>query len=106
MSADGAVLVDWTNSRWAERSLDVAITWVVLACFGPADPALEAAIRSVRVPLLNGFVAGVDLTAAAASLREAAGIRHGDPATLPEEHNRIDQLCLAFAPYTRDSEER
>jgi hypothetical protein len=64
MSADGAVLVDWTNSRWAERSLDVAITWVVLACFGPADPALEAAIRSVRVPMLNGFVAAVDRTAA------------------------------------------
>jgi aminoglycoside phosphotransferase (APT) family kinase protein len=98
MSADGAVLVDWTNSRWAQRSLDVAITWVVLACFGPADPAVEAAIGSVRVPLLNGFLAAVDRTAAAASLWEAAGIRHGDPATLPEEHNRIDELCLAFAP--------
>jgi aminoglycoside phosphotransferase (APT) family kinase protein len=98
MSADGAVLIDWTNSSWAHRSLDVAITWVVLACFGPADPALDAAIRPMRGPLLTGFLAAVDRTAAAGSLREAAAIRHGDPATLPEEHERIDQLCLAFAP--------
>src|SRR5215217_3456385 len=39
-----------------------------LACFGPADPALGAAMESVRVPLLNGFLAAVDRTAAAASL--------------------------------------
>jgi hypothetical protein len=75
----------------------VAITWIVLACFGPADPALETAVTIVRGPLLSGFLAAVDRTAAAASLREAAGIRHGDPATLPEEHDRIDQLCRAFA---------
>ena len=53
----------------------------------------------MRVPLLNGFLAAVDRTAAAASLWESAGIRHGDLATLPAEHNRIDELFLAFAPY-------
>lgn len=98
MSAEGAVLIDWTNSRWAERSLDLAISWLILACFAPADPAPAAAIEAVRERLLNSFLSAVDRTAAAASLRKAADIRHRDPATLPEEHQRIDQLCMTFAP--------
>lgn len=97
MSTEGAVLIDWTNSRWAERSLDVAITWIVLACFSPADPALEPAVTAGRGPLLRGFLAAVD-QAAAAALPEAARIRHDDPATSPEEHDRIDQLCRDCAP--------
>lgn len=97
VSAEGAVLIDWTNTRWADRSLDLAITWILLACFGPADPALDSAVRAVREPLLRGFLAEVDQGAAAASLQEAATVRHGDPATLPEEHVWIDQLCRDFA---------
>jgi Ser/Thr protein kinase RdoA (MazF antagonist) len=95
MSAAGAVLIDWTNSRWAERSLDVAITWMVLACFSPADRSGAAAVSTAREPLLRGFLTAVDRAAAAAALPEAARIRHDDPATLPEEHDRIDQLCRA-----------
>ena len=97
MDDNGAVLIDWTNSRWAERSLDVAITWIVLACFGPTDPAHQSVIASVRGPLLTGFLGATDRTAAAASLSEAARIRHEDPATLPEEHVHIDHLCRNFA---------
>lgn len=97
MSPEGPVLIDWTNSRWTARSLDMALTWIVLACFGPADPALETAITQARGPLLDGFLAGVDRVAAAASLRDAADLRHRDPATLPEEHDRIDELCRASA---------
>lgn len=98
MSAEGPVLIDWTNSGWADRSLDLAITWVVLACFSPPDPTLDSVVRTARAPLLGGFLAAVDRAAAAASLREAAALRHSDPATLPEEHDRIDQLCRDFAP--------
>ena len=97
LSPDGPVLIDWTNSRWAGRSLDVALTWMILACFDPGEPALEAMITAVRRPLLSGFLGGVDQTAAAAALPEAARVRHEDPETRPEEHRRIDQLCRDHA---------
>jgi fructosamine-3-kinase len=35
MSADGPVLIDWTNHRTGLRALDVALTWLVLDCFDP-----------------------------------------------------------------------
>jgi aminoglycoside phosphotransferase (APT) family kinase protein len=98
LGADGPVLIDWTNSGWAERSLDVAVIWILLTCFTSPDPSLEPMITDLRGPFLDAFLRGVDQPAAAASLREAARIRHEDPATLPEEHIRIDQLCREHAP--------
>ena len=97
LSPDGPVLIDWTNATWAERSLDVAATWILLTCFDSDDPAVEPMITAVREPLLSAFLRGVDRTAAASSLREAARIRHDDPATRPEERRRIDQLCRDHA---------
>jgi aminoglycoside phosphotransferase (APT) family kinase protein len=97
LSPEGPVLIDWTNSRWAGRSLDVAITWLLLACFEPADPASEPTVTAVREPLLGAFLRGVDRAAGAASLLQAARLRHDDPATLPVEHARIDQLCREHA---------
>ena len=37
----GPVLLDWTNHRFAYRALDLALSWLILACFvpDPADPA-------------------------------------------------------------------
>jgi Ser/Thr protein kinase RdoA (MazF antagonist) len=98
LSADGPVLIDWTNAQWAERSLDVATTWILLTCFDPNDPGLEPMITAVREPLLSAFLGGVDRTAAAASLRAAAQVRYDDPATRPEERRRIDRLCRDHAP--------
>jgi tRNA A-37 threonylcarbamoyl transferase component Bud32 len=98
LNTDGPVLIDWTNARWAERSLDVAMTWILLTCFDPSDPALEPMTTALRGPFLSAFLGGVDRTAAASSLREAARIRHDDPATRSEELRRIDQLCRDHAP--------
>jgi hypothetical protein len=81
----------------AYQSVRSGPTTQVLACFGPTDPAHQSVIASVRGPLLTGFLGATDRTAAAASLSEAARIRHEDPATLPEEHVRIDHLCRNFA---------
>ncbi len=97
LSPEGPVLIDWTNSRWAERSLDVAITWILLTCFDPGDAALDSMLGTVRGPLASAFLSAVDQAAAAAALREAARLRQQDPATSPAERHRIDRLCREHA---------
>ena len=78
MSAGGPVLIDWTNHRIGPRALDVALTWLVLDCFDPDDESLRIQLASLRVEILRSFLEGVDASAAAAALPEAAMIRpHG-----------------------------
>lgn len=96
MSPDGPVLIDWTNHRTGRRALDVALTWMVLQCFDPDDDAMRLQFASLRAALVRGFLGSVDVAAAAASLQDAAVIRHADPATSATEHTRIDRL-LAVA---------
>ncbi len=94
----GPVLLDWTNHRFAYRALDLALSWLILACFAP-DPADAPTPSSiVRTALLEGFLGAVDRSAAAAALDEAATIRHADPATTAIEHARIEQLRAAHRP--------
>ncbi len=91
LSANGPVLIDWTNHRVGPRSLDVALTWIVLACFQPHDD-VRTDLDSTRALLLSGFLGSIDRAGAVDSLTTAAAIRHGDPATTPTEHARIDRL--------------
>jgi aminoglycoside phosphotransferase (APT) family kinase protein len=97
MSAAGPVIIDWTNHRIGPRSLDVALTWLVLACFQPDDKTLQARLTPTRAPLLRGFLDTIDIRSAAASLNDAAAIRHADQATTPSEHARIDRLLVDAA---------
>ena len=97
MSADGPVLIDWTNHRIGPRALDVALTWLVLDCFDPDDDALRAQLAPLRDELLRSFLEAVDADAAAAALPEAALIRRADPSTTSEEHSRIDRLVRVSA---------
>ncbi len=97
MSADGPVLIDWTNHRIGPRALDVALTWLVLDCFDPDDDALRIQLASLRVEFLRSFLEAVDASAAAAALPEAAVIRRADPATTSEEHSRIDRLLSVMS---------
>jgi aminoglycoside phosphotransferase (APT) family kinase protein len=57
MSAAGPVIIDWTDHRIGPRSLDLAPTWLVLACFRPDDEKLQVRLAPTRAPLLNGFLA-------------------------------------------------
>ncbi len=93
MSERGPVLLDWTNYRFAQRVLDLALTWLILACFEPIEVNPLTPFSRLRGPLLDGFLGAVDRSAATASLVDAANIRHADPATTPAEHARIDRLC-------------
>jgi Ser/Thr protein kinase RdoA (MazF antagonist) len=37
LSSTGPVLIDWTNHQYGPRRLDLAVTWIILACFGNAS---------------------------------------------------------------------
>jgi len=91
----GPVLLDWTNHRFAYRALDLALSWLILACFEPDPGGKPAPTGNVRTALLDGFLGAVDRSAAAAALDDAATIRHADPATTAVEHARIEHLRAA-----------
>ncbi|MEP6852309.1 MAG: ester cyclase [bacterium] len=96
MSEKGPVLIDWTNHRTGPRALDVALTWLLLDCFDPDEPALTLQLAPLRAELLRSFSAAVDVVAAAAALPDAAAIRHADPATTPE---RAAEARAWIAPF-------
>jgi len=89
------VLLDWTNHRFAYRTLDLALTWLILACFAPDPGDTPAPSGAVRSALLESFLGAVDRSAAVAALDDAATIRRADPATTAVEHIRIEHLRTA-----------
>ena len=98
MSPRGPVLIDWTNARWADRALDVALTWLILACFeDPAGPPDLQVGSVLRQQFLDAFLNTVDLPAARAALPRAAQVRRADPATSSAELARVDALCTDSA---------
>jgi len=101
LSSRGSVLLDWTNYRFANRPLDLALTWLILACFEPIEANPRIPFTRLRGPLLDGFLGAVDRSAAAASLDDAANIRYADPATTPAEQARIGRLCEEHHPPIR-----
>ncbi|HEU5485804.1 MAG TPA: phosphotransferase [Microlunatus sp.] len=90
LSARGPVLLDWTNHRRADRAVDRALTWIILACFDP-EPEL-AAVDLVRRRVLDGYLQAIDRDRVAAALDVAASIRRADPATTPTEQAKIAGL--------------
>ena len=98
LSSRGPVLLDWTNYRFGNRALDLALTWLILACFEPIEATPRTPFTRLRGPLLEGFLGAVDRSAASASLDDAANIRYADPATTPDEQERIGRMCEEHHP--------
>lgn len=88
LSPAGPVLVDWTDAASGPRALDVATTWIVLACMGTGALTTPEVVH-VRGILLAAFLAGVDQDAARAAVPRAAALRLADPGATPEERQRI-----------------
>lgn len=88
LSDAGPVLVDWTNAGHGPRPLDVATTWVVLACLGAAETGAPSQ-DTVRATLLDGFLEHVDRRAAETYVARAAEARLVDPATSADERRAL-----------------
>lgn len=76
LTADGPVVIDWSNGSRGEAADDVAQTWVILATSVVHGTALlRAAARFGRAELQRAFLAGVDAEAARGRVAELAARR-------------------------------
>lgn len=92
LSDTGPVVVDWTNAASGPRPLDVATTWIVLACMGGTDD-VRPGLERVRRDLLAAFLADLaDPVLARSALRAAGAARLADPATSDTERRLITDL--------------
>jgi aminoglycoside phosphotransferase (APT) family kinase protein len=102
LSADGPVLIDWSNAATGPSSYDTATTWLVLACFAHRDTEVDARLARVRTPLIEALLAGIDRTAACESMALVATHRIGDPATSAGERARIRAFAAGLTGVQAD----
>ena len=90
-SPDGPVLLDWTNAMAGPRTVDVATTWLIMACHeAPAN--LATVIDASRAALVAAFLHRVDLDAARAALPAASRLQLVGPVLGAAERRRISEL--------------
>jgi aminoglycoside phosphotransferase (APT) family kinase protein len=95
MSADGPVLIDWSNVCVGDRGADLAQTWIVVAHLGlPASPVPRVLESAARRILLRSFLAGVDRERARSWLRRIADSRLEDPNLRDSERARLRARVL------------
>ncbi len=82
LSRHGPVVVDWTNARAGEPSLDVALTWIIGATNG----------GSLGRAFTQLYLRHVDRSAARRALPEAAEYRLADPNVTDAERERVKRL--------------
>jgi aminoglycoside phosphotransferase (APT) family kinase protein len=83
-SADGAVVIDWTNARRGEPALDVALTWVI--------GATSTGVGPLGRPFLREFLPRFDRDELLRALPTAAEYRLADANVSDEERRAIRQL--------------
>jgi aminoglycoside phosphotransferase (APT) family kinase protein len=85
LSSRGPVVIDWTNARAGDPSVDVAMTWVICATVG----SLGATVFT------QGFLRRVDREAARRALPRAVALRLADPNVTGAERVRVTRLLSA-----------
>lgn len=91
LTASGPVLFDWTNAAPGQRELDVATTWLILACMG-TDEAGATGNPTMRARLLRGFLDSIDEAKIRTALPVAGAARLADPATTTVERVHITEF--------------
>ena len=96
LTADGAVLIDWTRSGVGDRRMDLAHTWLILAELGLPDSRVERAAQVVaRRMMLTSFLRGVDRAGARSWLARIAAERIDDKNTTGPERDRLGRYNAA-----------
>lgn len=95
ITADGPMVIDWSNASAGDPAFDVADTWVLLATANPDD--MNALVRRLaplaRRFFLNAFLSGVDREAARRAIPAAVEHRLTDRNHTPVEHERMRDLA-------------
>jgi aminoglycoside phosphotransferase (APT) family kinase protein len=84
LSAEGPVVVDWTNARRGEPAFDVAVTWVI--------GATSTGLGRLGHEFLRHFLAHFELAGLRRVLRAAADYRSADENVTDDERRAIREL--------------
>lgn len=96
LTADGPVLIDWTNAGAGDRRMDLATTWLIIAELGLPGDRLGRNLQVVaRRILLAAFLRGVDHDGAQAWLGRVAADRLADKNTSVAEGERLARYLTA-----------
>jgi Ser/Thr protein kinase RdoA (MazF antagonist) len=94
MTADGPMVIDWSNASAGDPAGDVADTWVLLACGAPPMSGIDRWIVPIgRRILRRAFLSRVDTAAARRAIPAAVEHRLSDRNMSPDEHARMRELA-------------
>lgn len=80
MTSRGPVVIDWPNAVRGDPSVDVALTWVLMACGSiPGGGAKTAVLGRFRASLVKSFLGHFDLNPVRAYLEDAVAWKVQDP---------------------------
>ena len=100
MTADGPMVIDWSNASAGDPAFDVADTWVLFVCATAPVSGVDRIIVPIgRRVLLRSFLSRVDTAAARRAIPAAVDHRLTDPNMSPEERTRMRK----FAAWAADS---
>ena len=94
ITADGPVVIDWTNAARGDPAYDVADTWVLFATAEVPGSRFERAVAAVgRRVFLRHFLRGVDTSAARAAIPAAVENRLVDRNMTDGEKDRMRRMA-------------
>jgi aminoglycoside phosphotransferase (APT) family kinase protein len=94
VSADGPVVIDWTNAARGDPSTDVAVAWLLLAVGQLPTTGINGAVLGLgRSQLINSFLGSFDATTVAARLPEVVEWKIRDPNFSTSERDAMRRLA-------------
>jgi hypothetical protein len=98
LTADGPIVIDWSNAGLGVAGLDAANTWLTLSAGQPEGSALVNTVVAVgRRFFVRGFVSSIDRAAAVAMLPTALEFRLLDPNQSEAERATMQELVERVA---------
>jgi aminoglycoside phosphotransferase (APT) family kinase protein len=93
LTANGPVVIDWTNASVGPPGADVAVTWLLIAAAQPPTSFLERVpVAALRRLFVRAFLAATDRESAAGCLPAALEHRRRDANLTPAELAAMDRL--------------
>ena len=98
LTADGPIVIDWSNAGLGVAGLDAANTWLTLSAGQPEGSALVNTVVAVgRRFFVRAFVSSIDRAAAVAVLPTALEFRLLDPNQSDAERATMQELVERVA---------
>jgi aminoglycoside phosphotransferase (APT) family kinase protein len=94
MTADGPVVIDWSNASAGDPAFDVADTWTLIACASPPKRGIDRILVPLgRNIILRSFLSRVDRDAARRAIPAAVEHRLTDRNMTEDERERMRALA-------------